>query len=192
MMSFNMSWLSPITEKLNINALFSSIVLTVITWWFYKEQPLIIFIGCLCGYYLVISYILFIFQKLKDKKDSKRYLQKQNAQKKEEEQNINTHIDIWFAGLSDYKKQELLKLLDWKCLHNASNIIFADTEWDQINIHDYECTINIGTFREPLALFFRIQNNSHGASPTYFVHPYLLQLLYEYKNNQRTLTVNLT
>ena len=178
-----MDWLKPIIEKININILIFAVAITTLGWWHFSKYEILIAISSCCSIYLAILLFYRSFQWLKANAIRRKREEELINDKIKEEQRIQQYIEIWFAGLPQFKINKLLQLLTWRAIPSATNVRIHTPDKELLLFNDYEFKIEMGCYNDPIILLCKIENNCSCSSLTYFLHPYLIKLLEDYQTN---------
>lgn len=176
-----MEWLKPITEKLNANVFIFAMCLTMLLCWFHFGGYTFFVISISCAFYLIILFFYKCIQYCITKAiANKRAAEALNIMREEDEL-IRLCIEIWFKALPKLQIDRLLQLISWESPSNASNIKICTPDKEYISFNSREFTIERDVCEGPIPLVYQIKSNCKSSYPSYYIHPYLLELLVGYK-----------
>lgn len=176
-----MEWLKPITEKLNANVFIIAMCLTMLLCWFYFRWYTSFAISIFCAIYLIILFFYKCIQYCITKAiANKRAAEALNIMR-EEDKLIRLRIEIWFKALPKFQIDRLLLLISWESPDNASYIKIYSSDKERISFNSREFTIYRDVCEEPIPLVYQINSDCKTSYPSYYIHPYLLKLLVDYK-----------
>ena len=172
-----MSWLKPIFEKLQVNAFIAAICITSFICWLSIKNFLFLALSICCAIYLFILFIIFCVNNYNYNIEIDRRNKEKEEEAHKEHDKFNLQLNIWFATLPQFTKENLIKLLEWESLPSFPYIKMMRPSDKYLFFNTYEFKLEQDFGKEPIVLLGHYQNPTPYSRPAYVIHPELFEIL---------------